>query len=170
LRHAAFVAIGTGIGVGVLADGAVLRGARGIAGAAGWFALDGDWNEAYRVVGAWEAVSAGPAIARAYGVGEARVVVEAARAGDAKARAVLDRAARHTGKGVANLISLLDPDAVILGGGVIQGAGDLLLDTIRSEALRWAQPIAAARCRIEISRLGEDAGLLGAARLAFTLA
>jgi len=54
----------------------------------------------------------------------------------------------------------------VLGGGFLVGAGDLLLDRIRAEVPRWAQPIAAARCRIELTRLGADAGLLGAARLA----
>jgi glucokinase len=67
---------------------------------------------------------------------------------------------------VANVISLLNPEMVVLGGGVMQGAADLLLEPIRSEAARWAQPIAAPRCRIELTTLGEDAGLLGAARLA----
>jgi glucokinase len=68
--------------------------------------------------------------------------------------------------GIANLISILNPDVVVLGGGLLLGAGDLLLDPIRAEVTRWAQPIAAARCRIELTRLGEHAGLLGAARLA----
>jgi glucokinase len=68
--------------------------------------------------------------------------------------------------GIANLISALNPEVVVLGGGLIQGAGDLLIDEVRAEVKRWAQPIAAARCRIELTALGEDAGLLGAARLA----
>jgi glucokinase len=68
--------------------------------------------------------------------------------------------------GVANLVSLLDPEIVVLGGGVLQGAADLLLPGIRAGVLQWAQPVAAARCRIEVTRLGEDAGLFGAARLA----
>jgi glucokinase len=58
---------------------------------------------------------------------------------------------------------------VVLGGGMMQGAADLLLARIRVETARWAQPIAASRCRIELTHLGEDAGLFGAARLALTL-
>jgi glucokinase len=170
LRHVAFVAVGTGIGVGILCDGVVVRGAHGIAGAAGWFALESEWQDVYGETGCWEAVSAGPAIARALGVGDAALVIQAARRGDESARKVLERAARFTGTGVANLISLLNPEAVVLGGGILHGASDLLLATIQSEIRRWAQPIAAARCRIELSHLGEDAGLLGAARLALTLA
>jgi glucokinase len=68
--------------------------------------------------------------------------------------------------GVANLVSLLNPQMIVLGGGLMQ-AGDLFLEPLRHEMLEWAQPIAAQQVRIELSRLGEDAGLLGAARLAF---
>jgi glucokinase len=168
MRDVAFVAVGTGIGVGVLADGRVLAGAHGIAGAAGWFALTPEWDERYRATGCWEAESAGPAIAERSGAPDAGAVIGAARNGDARARAALDHAARFLGMGIANLISLLNPEAIVLGGGVMQGGGDLLLDPIRREALRWAQPIAAGRCRIELTHLGEDAGLLGAARLALT--
>lgn len=166
LRDVAFVAIGTGIGVGILSDGAVIRGAHGIAGAAGWFALNHEWIEPYAQVGCWEAEAAGPAVARLAGAGDAKTVVASARAGDRAALDVLHRAARYTGMGVANLISVLNPEVVVLGGGLMQGAGDLLLDRIRATAARWAQPIAAARCRIELTQLGEAAGLLGAARLA----
>lgn len=71
--------------------------------------------------------------------------------------------------GVANLISVLNPAMVVLGGGIMQGAGDMLIDEIRLETARWAQPIAASRCAIELTQLGENAGLFGAARLALTL-
>jgi len=166
LRDVVFVAIGTGIGVGILSDGRVLRGAHGIAGAAGWFALDPAWTEAYGTMGCWEAEAAGPAIARHAGRSDAGAVVEAARAGDPGARAVIARAAGYTAMGVANLVSVINPEVVVLGGGLGYGAADLLLDPVRAGVRRWAQPIAAARCRIEASQLGEDAGLLGAARLA----
>lgn len=169
LRDVAYVSISTGIGVGILANGVVLRGAHGIAGAAGWFALDPEWKDRYGAIGCWEAEAAGPAIARRFGAADAADVVQAARAGDEAAIAVLHHAARYTAMGVANLISVLNPEAIVLGGGVMQGAGDLLLDRIRADALRWAQPIAASHCRIELTQLGEDAGLLGAARLALAL-
>jgi glucokinase len=166
MRHVLFVSIGTGIGVGILSDGRIVRGAGGIAGAAGWFALDPAWKDAYRQTGCWETEAAGPAIARLGRQPDARAVVAAARAGDRAASDVLDRAAQYTAMGVANLISALNPEAVVLGGGLMLGAADLMLERIRSEVPRWAQPIAASRCRIELSQLGEAAGLLGAARLA----
>lgn len=169
LQDVVFVAIGTGIGVGILSGGRVVQGAHGIAGAAGWFALDSDWKDDYAAMGCWEAESAGPAIARRFAAPDTSAVVRAARAGDSSARWILERAARYSAMGIANLISVLNPEAVVLGGGVMQAAGDLLLDPIRSEVTRWAQPIAAARCRIELTQLGEDAGLLGAAHLALDL-
>jgi glucokinase len=144
----------------------VIRGAAGIAGAAGWFALNPEWNAAYEALGCWEAESSGPAVARAANLPDSRVVAEAARAGDERALRVLRRAAHYTAMGVANLISALNPQAVVLGGGVMAGAGDLLLEWIRSEVPHWAQPIAAGQCRIELTRLGDDAGLFGAAKLA----
>ena len=165
-RHVVFVAIGTGIGVGILADGQVVRGAGGVAGAAGWFALDPRWTSRYGEVGCWEAEAGGPAVATACGTSDAEAAVAAARRGDAFARDALERAARYTGMGVANLVSVLDPEVVILGGGLMTGASDLLLGPIRAEVRRWAQPIAAARCRLELSALGDSAGVLGAARLA----
>ena len=166
LRHVVFVAIGTGIGVGVLADGVLVRGAGGIAGAAGWFALNPSWKDAYGKTGCWEAESAGPAVARRFGAPDAETVVAAARTGDRAALAVLQRAAEYAGMGVANLISVFNPEAVVLGGGFLVGAADLVLDRVRAEAARWAQPIAASQCRVELTQLGETAGLLGAARLA----
>jgi glucokinase len=165
-RHVVFVAIGTGIGVGILADGRLVRGAGGVAGAAGWFALDPRWTPRYAEVGCWEAEAAGPAIAAACGTSDAQSAVAAARRGDSSARDALERAARYTGMGVANLVSVLDPEVVILGGGLMTGASDLLLESIRAEVRRWAQPIAASRCRLELSALGGSAGVLGAARLA----
>lgn len=166
LRHVVFVGIGTGIGVGILSDGVVIGGAGGIAGAAGWFALTPEWHDAYAATGCWEAESAGPAVASLAGLPDARAVVAAARAGDEHAAAVLRRAARYMAMGIANLISVLNPEAVVLGGGFLAGAGELLLEWIRPEVPRWAQPLAAGQCRIELTQLGEDACLLGAARLA----
>ena len=170
LRHVVFVAIGTGIGVGILSDGRIIRGAHGIAGAAGWFALNPGWTDTYGQTGCWEAESAGPGIARVTALPDGHAVVSAARAGDPDALAALHRGADYTAMGIANLVSALNPEAVVLGGGFMTGSADLLLDRIRAGVRRWAQPIAAARCRIELTQLGEDAGLLGAARLALNKA
>ncbi len=68
--------------------------------------------------------------------------------------------------GVANIVSILNPEAVVLGGGLFQAA-DLFLEPVRREFRRWAQPLAARTVRIELSALGEDAGLYGCGKLAW---
>lgn len=166
LRHVLFVAVGTGIGVGIVSDGRPLEGSRGIAGAAGWMVVGGPWKPEYAARGGWETEAAGPALARRAGRESAEAVVAAARAGDPKALDALRQTADYLALGIAGLISILDPEMVVLGGGLMQ-ASDPMLERIRSQALCWTQPIAATHTRIEKTALGEDAGLLGAARLAW---
>ena len=165
LEDVVFVSVGTGIGVGILAGGRVLEGARGIAGAAGWMVLGEPWKEEYRQCGGWETEAAGPGLARRAGMESAEAVVAAARAGDRNAWEALETTADYLALGIAGLISVLNPETVVLGGGLMQ-ASDFRLDRIRLNALNWTQPIAAQTTRIEMTALGQDAGLLGAARLA----
>jgi glucokinase len=170
LEDVVFLVVGTGIGAGIITGGRLCRGAGGVAGAAGWFALDPRYQEIYGQMGCFEAEASGPAVARrAAAAGlwglSPEAVATRARLGDRTARAVLEETASWLAMGVANIVSLLNPQMVVLGGGLMQ-IGDMLLATIRSQVLRWAQPQAARQARIELSRLGEDAGLLGAARLA----
>jgi glucokinase len=163
----AFVAIGTGIGVGIMIEGNLCRGAQDIAGAAGWFALNREWNAGYATKGCWESEAAGPAIAAKAGVASVQEVIDRSSDGDANATRVLEDAAGWIGMGIANIVSLLNPQIVVLGGGVMQFAPPFMIDRIRSEARRWAQPIAIQTTAIELSSLGADAGLLGAARIAY---
>ncbi len=184
LTDVVFLTVGTGIGAGILTGGRICRGAEGIAGAVGWLPLSPQPCELYRAVGCFEAEAAGPAVARrgqelaartagrlldlAGGRADritAEIVVEAARQGDEPARQVLAETGRWLGRGLAALVSLLNPQLIVLGGGLMQAA-DLLLEEARREMLAWAQPLAARSVRIELSHLGEDAALLGAARLA----
>jgi len=98
------------------------------------------------------------------GARSAEEAVAAARAGHVAARHAVADAGAFLARGVANLISAFDPEMVVLGGGLMQ-AGDLFLPLVREGLRAWAQPLAAPRTRIELSLLGERAGLLGAARL-----
>ena len=169
LRDVVYLAIGTGIGAGILAGGRLLNGHGGIGGAVGWFALNSQRKSDYDAMGCWEAEAAGPALARRAGAKSAEDVVAAARAGDATALAAIEETAQYLGLGIANLVSVLNPQMIVLGGGLMQ-AGDLFLPTIRRVVPLWAQPVAARQVRIELSQLGDDAALLGAARLAFDAA
>lgn len=182
LSDVVFVAVGTGIGAGIITGGRLCRGATDIAGAVGWFALGPRRNEPDQQTGAFEYESAGPAVVRKakmrLGDGAesslqnveataitTELVVRSALAGDELAKRVLDEAASYLGMGVANIISILNPQVVVLGGGLMN-AGEYLLDRIRHETQLWVQPIAAKQCRIELTCLGDNAGVLGAARLA----
>jgi glucokinase len=177
-RSVASVIIGTGIGGGMVIDGKLWRGRDRLAGAVGWFPIPGPHGLDH-----WENLAAGPGIARraqelvASGRASsldpanltARMVFEAARQGDVLARDVIEEAAGFIGLGIAAIISLANPEIVVLGGSVGQ-QGDLLLETVSATATRWAQPISARDVRFISSALGEGAGLLGAAYSAFSRA
>ena len=166
LTDVIFLAVGTGIGAGIISAGRLIRGAGDIAGAVGWFALDPRTKEIYERIGCFEAESAGPALARKSGGLTTEAIIERARQGNTAARQIVDEATQYLAMGVANLVSVLNPQMIVLGGGLML-ACDLFLEPLRREMLQWAQPMAAKQVRIELSTLGEDAGMLGAARLAF---
>jgi glucokinase len=176
------VIIGTGVGGGMVLDGKLYRGNNRLAGAAGWFTLAteiGDEDPA-RHCGHWELLVAGPGIARRAldGPKEGRLstlspqnltseeVFNAARAGDAFAQEIVSETARIIGIGVANIVSLVNPEVVILGGGVGMQS-DLILEPVRRVVRDQAQPISGRSVQVKVSQLGEDAGLLGAAYAAF---
>jgi glucokinase len=182
VRNLIFLTVGTGIGAGLIVDGRPITGARGVAGAAGWMAIEREWQRGFGRIGCLEYLGAGPAVARmakeavrktrrsslrkiASGVINAELVVAAARRGDAIARQILDQVGSNLGRGVASMISLLNPDVVVVGGG-LAGAGELLLRPLRREVKRWAQPLASRQVSIRRSSLEEEAGILGAARYA----
>ncbi|MGH9505845.1 MAG: ROK family protein, partial [Terriglobales bacterium] len=82
-------------------------------------------------------------------------------------RELLRAAGEELGRGLANLVSILNPQLIVISGGAA-GAGEWLLAPARRELRRWAQPLAARQVRVVRSRLGPEAALLGAARLALT--
>jgi glucokinase len=183
---AVFLAVGTGIGAGLLSGGRLIVGREDIAGAVGWFGLNPDFKPAYAAMGCFEAEASGssvgrkardllaagrPSLLRELAGGRleditAETVAEAARRKDPLALEVVAEAVRYIGMGVANIVSLLNPEVVILGGGLFQAA-DVFLGPVRAEFRRWAQPLAAETVRLELSALGEDAGIYGSGKLAW---
>ena len=185
-RNAIFLAVGTGIGAGILVDGRVLRGAHGIAGAIGWLALERPFRPEYVSCGCFESHASGHGIANmAQEAVEhhqhfdgrlqntdsltAQEVFSAYEAGDETAKQVLLDAIGLWGMASANLISLFNPEKLIFGGGVF-GPATQFLDAIAAEARRWAQPIAFEQVTFASSQLGEEAALYGAAHLALRAA
>ena len=159
-RNMAFLIVGTGVGGGLVLDGRLYQGSRGIAGAAGWMVVDPRAAAAplAQQVGALEAAVAGPAIAAAAGR-PARDA--AAAAGDARCRAAVQDAAQAFAHAVVGIVSLLDLDAVVLGGGVGSGLG-VFATRAREAVGRLAQPASRGAVRIVPAALGGDAFLLGA--------
>jgi predicted NBD/HSP70 family sugar kinase len=157
--------IGTGIGIGIVLDGRLYRGSRGAAGEIGYLPIGtGDPHDrSTRRRGAFEEAAAAAGIVRiARDLGmrpadTAEQIFAAARRGDSLAVQALEEEARRLALGIASIAPVLDPEAVILGGGVGR-SGDLLLDPIRRE-LHQLSPF---RPRILVSDLGEDAVLHGA--------
>ncbi len=166
-RDAIAVMLGTGIGAGIWSGGRLLRGRHELAGAMGWLAVDQDLRPGYRQRGCLETLAAGPALAaaaRAAGRNwDAPALVRRAQAGDPLARLLLAQAGAALGRGLANLVSLLNPEIIILSGGVADAAGKLLLAPAQRELRRWAQPLAARQVKLAVSRLGARAPLLGLA-------
>ena len=90
----------------------------------------------------------------------------AARRGDRLAAKIFYDTGRVLGFAVANLVSLFDPEMVIIGGGMA-AAADLFLEPLKKATMERAQPLAARQVKIAVTRLGDSANLLGCARLAW---
>ncbi len=169
VRNVVMLVIGTGIGGGMILDGRPYRGSDGLAGAVGWFTADEPPCRSGLRLPALESLAAGPGIARRAGLASNRSeeVFAAAAAGDEAAGRVVAETAEILGLAIADVVSLLNPDLVVLGGGVGAGAANQLLPRIRQMVRACAQPVSARRVRIVRSRLGSDAGLLGVAHEVF---
>ena len=175
--------IGTGIGAGILSGGRIVRGAHELSGCAGWLTITRDELPRSANIGELESLVAGPAIAmlaqKCLQDGEtsslsklerskltSHEVAAAARQGDRLAQETFRRVGRLLGFAVANMISLFDPQIVVLGGG-IGSVADLYLDSLRSAMFERAQPLAAKQVKIVASKLGDNVNLVGCARMAW---
>ena len=183
-RDAIFLSVGTGIGAGILTNGEVLRGSHDIAGAIGWMALNSPFIDDYVNRGCFEYYASGEGIA---GNARRRIkedheyngvlknipsveitshdVFSAYEKGDPVAIVVIAQCVEFWGMAVANLISLFNPEKIIMGGGVFGPAVTLIPDIVK-EAAKWAQPVSIKQVSIVASALGGDAGVTGAGYIA----
>jgi glucokinase len=186
-RDVLMVTLGTGVGGGIILDGRVVRGAHGFAAEIGHWQVDPHGARcSCGEVGHWEAMASGPALgrlaqaratagnapdilARASGVVEAITgfhVGASAQAGARDGLSVLQEYADVVAVGFAGLVNILDPELIVISGGLVE-MGELLLAPMRRSlatriegaSKRPAVPVVAAE-------LGERAGLVGAAALA----
>lgn len=177
--------IGTGIGAGILSGGTLLRGAHELSGCAGWLTVTREQLPYVAGLGELEALAAGPGIARAaqqrLRKGElsslsrfdlskitAHEVAAAAREGDRLAMEVFASAGKFLGYGIANMVSLLDPQVVVLGGGLASVA-ELYVDSLRIAMMERAQPLAVKQVKVITSKLADKANLLGCACMAWDM-
>ena len=161
--------VGTGVGGGVIAAGQVFRGGRGTGAELGHVVVQADGPPCQRNCpnrGCLETMASGTAIARDAGM-PAEEVVQLAHAGDATARAVLDRAGRYLGVGLASLANIFNPGVFLIGGGV-GAAGELLIAPAREEYRARALP-PNAEAQVIAAALGPTAGAIGAGILAWEL-
>lgn len=175
------VTVGTGIGTALILDGQIYRGLNNAHPDGGHIVIDPSGPPCYcGANGCWESLCAGPAIAReaqqadlsgsvllAMANGErekidARMVAEAARAGDPPATRIIEKAAHNFSLGIVNVITLFVPEMIVLSGGVMKSA-DLFLPTLRRVIARHSVMVPATDVRIEPAQLGAYAGLYGAA-------
>lgn len=167
--------VGTGVGGGVVIGGRIYRGATGAAAELGHMIIAADvthgapaHEEHFPQPGSLERNAAGrelDVLGRERGFADGPAVVKAAQHGDEKAIDALRILGERLGIGIANAINTFDPDLVVIGGGV-SAAGDLLLGPARESAARFTLTGVGTRTRIEIARHGPKAGVLGAALLA----
>ncbi len=159
--------VGTGIGSGVVIDGKIFRGSQGYATEAGHMIVDIDspYADGWPKPGSLESFSSGKALeSMADGI-SGEEVLAAARSGYKEMGRVFERLARNLGVGIANMINIFNPDVVVIGGGV-SSAGELLIDPARKEAAKWALDAPMSAAKIVIAELGPEAGVIGAALVA----
>jgi len=184
---AVLLTLGTGIGGGLVVGGRIVRGARGLAGELGHVPVERDGppcGPGCPARGCLEAVASGTALAREAlsaarrgprtGLGRAlgrglditgALCVELAHDGDAEAQAVVAEVGRRLGVGIAGLANVFDPEVVVVGGGVM-AAGELLLGPAREVLAARALPPLGSLVRVEPARFGAESGMVGAAGLA----
>jgi predicted NBD/HSP70 family sugar kinase len=162
-----FLHVGTGVGMGLVLNGELYRGATGAAGEVGYLPFGSEDGSGRARRGTLDAsVGASGVVGEARRLGmhgpvTARRVFMAARRGDAVARQIVAGEARRIAFTIAAIVPVVDPELVVLGGGIGRN-GDLLLEPVERELRERSR----FRPRVEVSALGEDAAVLGAVAMA----
>jgi glucokinase len=186
-RHALMLTLGTGIGGGIAVDGRLVRGTTGAAGELGHMTVDEDGPPCPSNCpnhGCLEALASGTALGReALRVAEAvpdsalgralrdgrpitgALATDLAHDGDAAACDVVALIGSRLGIGIASLVNIFNPEVVVIGGGVI-AAGELLLAPARAVVHQRAMPPSRDVVRVVPARFGAESGMLGAALMA----
>jgi glucokinase len=171
-----YVTIGTGIGGGIILDGQLYRGADMAHPEIGHHVVDPSGplcSCGFR--GCWESLATGPSLVAWLKMNApadhrypadvtAKQICQLAQRGDELARRAVEREAYYLGLGLANLVSLFVPDVIVLGGSVMKSAA-LFLDGIRKVISQGCRFVPFEKTELALASLGEDANLIGAARV-----
>ncbi|MBE3011759.1 ROK family protein [Microbispora sp. NEAU-D428] len=157
VRSAVLLAVGTGIGGALLIDGRIWRGVHGSAGSWGWLPADAPDDAVH---GPFEQAASGSSLR------DGPALVAAAREGDERASAALDAYAARLARGVAAVASTIDPEIILIGGGLAD-AMDVLGPPLRRHVARFASPDG-RRVPVRPAALGSRAGVVGALLIART--
>ena len=182
-----FVTLGTGVGGGVIADGNLIHGVAGAGGEIGHMNVEPEHGFECTCgnKGCLETVASATGIVRvarylaeeyegdssikaAIDNGDAvssKDIFEAAEAGDKFADSVVEKVGFYLGQATANIANILNPDSVVIGGGV-SAAGEFLRSRVEKYFVNYAFPQVRKTTKIKIAELGNDAGIIGAASLA----
>lgn len=158
--NVAYVIVGTGIGAGLMIDGRVYSGTRGLAGSIGWFVTGK--TDGSRFHGDFEEEAAGPSLLRRMGVAGEKIM-ELAENGDPAALEAFYGLGGTLGRGIANLVSVVDPEIVVVGGGVSE-SWEFIEKGIRDSLRIWSHPVL-KEIPVLRSSLGDNAGILGISRM-----
>ncbi|MEG4345364.1 ROK family protein [Microcoleus sp. A003_D6] len=168
-KNLILLTLGTGVGGAVILDGKLFAGHLGAAGELGLIAINPDGpecNSGNR--GSLEQYVSVQAIRRETGL-EPIELANLAKSGDAKSLEYWENYGRYLGIGLASIIYILTPEAIIIGGGISAGA-EFFLPTVREEIERRVLPSSREDLQLLVAELGNQAGMVGAAKLAWQLA
>jgi len=164
-KNIVFLIIGTGIGAGLMVDGKIYSGSEGIAGSVGWLVTDKYYLPEYKKIGCFEYRAAGPSITRKTKL-DPFLVLSQAEMDNSDALKVLRELGKEIGIGIADIVSILNPEIIVVGGG-LSNLWKFLETQVKVTLKKWSHPIAIKHLRIVPSSLGNNAGILGAAKIVF---
>lgn len=165
-RNAILLTLGTGVGGGIVCDGHLLRGHIGRAGHLGHISLDMDGTrDIVNTPGSLEDAIGDCTVAQRSGgrFVSTHALVEAHRAGDEDATLIWLRSVKYLAAGIVSLSNAVDPEIVIVGGGIAAGAGDVLFAPLQRFVDDWEWRPIGGQIKIVPATLGEYAGACGAA-------
>ncbi|MBO7304333.1 MAG: ROK family protein [Clostridia bacterium] len=164
-KNAVFLTFGTGMGAGLIINGAPYSGANDMAGEVGHIRLRKNGHIGYGKRGSFEGYCSGGGIAQ-YGLGSAKELAERARGGDKEAIRIFRKTGRHLGRGLAYIVDILNPEVIVIGS-IFTRAEDLIRPSMERALKKEALSLSVDAVKILPAALGDSIGNLAALGVAF---